>query len=98
MNTWLLIGVVAVLVYTCRLSGFALNIAQSSSFWEQFLHFVPISLFAALVVLSLARENEMLDIKIIALLMGGAAAYRTHRTGLGILAGFLLLWIVGGFQ
>lgn len=91
---YLLLTAAAVLVYLCRLSGFVLHIKQSSPALERFLSFVPLAVFSALVVPSLAREPELLGLKLLALATAGVVMRLSKQLGLGILVGlglFLLL-------
>jgi len=96
-----LLAILAALVYLCRLSGFALQAVQPLPFWEQFLRFVPISVFTALVVSSLYQQTELLGIKGVAMAMAGIVVWRTRRFSLSVLVGFVVLWLlsyVGGFR
>lgn len=94
MDTVWVLMVAAVLVYLCRLSGFVLNIQQSSAALARFLAFVPLAVFSALVVPSLTREPELLTVKLLALVAGGLVMRLSKQLGLGIMAGLLIyLWL-----
>jgi branched-subunit amino acid transport protein len=93
MNTMVLIVVLALVVYLCRLSGFVLKIQNTSLAWEQFLRYVPISVFSALVVPSLIGDIDLLGIKVVALGVATAILLRTKQFGVAVVVGMLVMWI-----
>ena len=94
MNPFLVFVGVTTLVFAYRFAGFTLNIRRVSPLWERFLHFVPVSVFTALVVSSLYKNGESLDVTLIALVVAGAVMWRTRQLGLSILLGLGALWIL----
>lgn len=95
MMTLPLLPILAALLYLCRLSGFMLQSIQPSPFWQQFLRFVPITVFTALIVLSLYNEMDTLGVKSMALAAAGLVVWRTRRFTLSVLIGFVVLWFFG---
>lgn len=92
MDAFLLITLVAGVVYACRVSGFVLNVQHTPAWMEQYLHFVPIAVFAALVVPSVIREPDLLSLKLAALLVAGVFVWRTRRFGVAIIVGMVFFW------
>ena len=89
-----LIVITAVLVYLCRISGFALTEMATSPRLGRFLHFVPIAVFSALVVPSIISEPTLLVHKVIALATAGLVIRRTRHFGLGIIVGLAGFWLL----
>jgi branched-subunit amino acid transport protein len=87
-----LILVLASAIFVCRISGFTLKISRPSPFWEQFLRFVPISLFAAIATSSFAKDGSFVGARLIALVIAGGVTWYTKHFALGILVGMLTLW------
>lgn len=97
MNTSLLLFLMWGVTYPARLLGLSLGRVQLSEFWLNFLKFVPVSVFAALVVpdvlgpewarrlpAALVAALLMLRLGNLALsLLGGVGAYWLAR-GLGL--------------
>ena len=94
MNPLLVFASVTALIFTYRFAGFAVNICRLSLFWERFLRFVPISVFAALVVSSLYKDNQTLGVKLVALAVAGMVMWRTRQLWLSILIGLGTLWLL----
>ena len=92
MEVMYLIGGTAVIVYLCRLSGFTLTRFASSTALAQFLHYVPIAIFSALLVPSVFKEPTLLGSKVAALAVAGVVIRQTRQFGLGIIVGFTLFW------
>ncbi len=89
-----LIGGTAVIVFLCRLSGFAFTRLASSKLLAQFLHFVPIAIFSALIVPSVLREPDLLTSKAIGLAIAGILIWRTRQFGIGVVVGFAVFWLM----
>ena len=104
MDVFVLMMLVAGVVYACRVSGFVLNVQHTPPWVEQYLHYVPIAVFSALVVPSLIREPDILDfkltaLKLVALCVAGAFVWRTRRFGVAIIVGMVFFWalrFIGG--
>jgi len=94
MNPIGMIAVAAVCLYLCRGSGFALNLKSASPTWEAFLHFVPIAVFSALMLLALVRAPEFLNFKLLTLAFAGGVVWRTRQFGLAVIGGLGVLWIL----
>jgi branched-subunit amino acid transport protein len=93
MNPLLLFLVVTVAAFLLRLAGLTMEIPQLSTVWEQLFRFVPISIFTALIVSSLYASPDLRNLKILALVVAGAVAWRTRQMGLSILVGLAILWM-----
>jgi branched-subunit amino acid transport protein len=91
------LSLLPILLYLCRLSGFTLQSVQPSPFWENFLRFIPISVFTALVVSALYQETDTSGVKIVALAAAGLVIWRTRRFTLSVLVGFMVLWLLEMF-
>ena len=94
MNVMYILIATAVLIYLCRYSGFTLARLAVSTRLAQFLHFVPIAIFSALIVPSIISEPTLLGRKVIALALAGAVLRRTQHFGLGIIVGLGLFWLL----
>lgn len=87
----LLLGAV---IYLCRLSGFVVALPTSAPWIQDALRFVPVAVFAALVVPSLTTEPEIAPAKLLALLAAGTLYLRTRNLGLSLLVGLIVLWLL----
>jgi branched-subunit amino acid transport protein len=94
MNNIILFALSTVFVNVWRLAAFTWKREQMSASWEQFLRFVPVSVFTALVVSSLYRQPEDLDVKLIALALSGIVIWRTKHFSLSIFVGLSALWLL----
>jgi branched-subunit amino acid transport protein len=79
MSIFPLIVGMAVVVYGCRLAGFALRLEAPSARREQWLHFVPLSVFPALIVLAILGKPEFAGMKSAALLLAGVIIWAARR-------------------
>lgn len=70
-----------------RYLGLSLGGVRLPPFWLAFLRFVPISVFAALVVPDIASAPD-------ALLLCALLIWRTWQLALGILGGFAGYWLL----
>ena len=89
-----IILLMAVVTYLPRIIGFTLPAGSVHGFWRRFLHFVPIAVFAALVVPGLPGAEGELGIRIVGAAAAGLAIWRTHSVGLGILVGMAAFWLL----
>lgn len=94
MNTFLLIILITLLIYACRLSGFIVQPKQTPQWLQTYLHFVPIAVFSALIVPSVLREAELLPLEFIALAIAGLSMWKLRRFDLSIFLGLATLWIL----
>ncbi len=94
MNTILLFAALTMSIYLCRFMGFTLKIPQASSFWTRFLHYIPIAIFAALVVSALYKDPNFLSSKLIAFAAAALVIGRTKHFGLSIVVGLCVLWLL----
>lgn len=94
MNALAVIAGMALVTYLARLAGFSLTGARIPPFWLRFLRFVPVSVFAALVVPALPGEQGEWAARMLAAAASGMATWRTRQLWVGLLVGmgvFLLL-------
>jgi branched-subunit amino acid transport protein len=96
MNNIILFAASTVLINVWRLAAFTWKRERMSASWERFLRFVPVSVFTALVVSSLYRQPEALDIKLVALALSGLVIWRTKHFSLSIFVGLGALWLLSG--
>ena len=93
MTTFLtLLGMWAV-TYAARLAGLSLGNVRLSPFWLAFLRFVPISVFAALIVPDIATSADW-PRQLIACAVAAFLFWKTRAIAWGILGGFALYWVV----
>ncbi|MGI8747132.1 MAG: AzlD domain-containing protein [Deinococcus sp.] len=76
-----------------RYLGLSLGGVRLPPFWLAFLRFVPISVFAALVVPDVAGSPDPLR-RALACLLAALLIWRTRQLALGILGGFAGYWMV----
>jgi len=74
-----------------RFLGLSLGGLRLPPFWLAFLRFVPISVFAALVVPDVANAPDVLR-RTLAALLCALLIWRTRQLALGILGGFAGYW------
>ncbi|MFT2720219.1 AzlD domain-containing protein [Deinococcus sp. A31D244] len=91
MSGWLVIGLMWAVTYPARLLGLSLGRLNLPPFWLAFLRFVPVSVFAALVVPDVLGSPEW-PRRIVAALAGGLLMWRSRNLALGILGGFAAYW------
>lgn len=92
MNATILI--IAVIVYLCRLSGFLVRFKTTSPLLQTYLNFVPIAVFAAVIVPSTLREPNLISMRLVALFTATVVIRNTGNVGLSMLVGMGTLWIV----
>lgn len=77
--------------YPARLLGLGLGRLSLPPFWLNFLRFVPVSVFAALIVPDVLGSPEW-PLRLTGCALGGALMWRTGNLALGILGGFGAYW------
>lgn len=77
--------------YPLRLLGLSLGRLQLPPFWLNFLKFVPVSVFAALIVPDVLGSPEW-PRRVVACLVGGLVMWRSRNLALGIFGGFAAYW------
>jgi branched-subunit amino acid transport protein len=90
---WVALAGMLVVTFGSRYAGLALR-TELPAFWVRFLHFVPISVFAALVAPSLEGDMGEGEIRVAAAVVAGLAALSTKSLGLSIAAGMLAFWLL----
>lgn len=78
--------------YPMRYLGLSLGNVQLPPFWLNFLKFVPVSVFSALVVPDVLGSPEW-PRRLPAALLAGLLMWRTRNLGLGIVGGFAAYWL-----
>lgn len=76
-----------------RFLGLSLGGLRLPPFWLAFLRFVPISVFAALVVPDVANAPDALR-RALAALLCVLLIWRTRQLAVGILGGFAGYWVL----
>ncbi len=93
MSFWLTTcGMVAV-TFGSRFAGLALR-AEPGPFWQRFLHFVPIAVFAALVTPPLAGGSGEGEIRLVAAVLAALAAWRTKQLWIALAVGMATFWLL----
>jgi branched-subunit amino acid transport protein len=90
---WATLAGMVVVTFGSRYAGLALR-TELPAFWVRFLHFVPISVFAALVTPSLAGDMGEGEIRVAGAVVAVFAALRTRSLGVSIAAGMLAFWLL----
>jgi branched-subunit amino acid transport protein len=63
-------------------------------FWLRFLRFVPISVFAALIVPAIQGNQGEGTIRVIGAMLAAFVAWRTRQLWLTVLVGFGTFWVL----
>ncbi|WP_272952833.1 AzlD domain-containing protein [Deinococcus alpinitundrae] len=87
-----LLGMWAV-TYAARLSGLSLGHLRLSAFWLAFLRFVPISVFAALIVPDVVNSADW-PRQLLACAVATLLLWRTRSLAWGIVGGFTVYWLL----
>ena len=93
MTFWLALAGMVAVTFGSRYGGLALR-TELPAFWVRFLHFVPISVFAALVTPSLEGGLGEGEIRVAGAVATGLAAWRTKSLGVSIAAGMIVFWLL----
>ncbi|MBB5233613.1 AzlD domain-containing protein [Deinococcus budaensis] len=91
MSVLAVIGLMWLATYPVRLLGLSLGRLRLPPFWLAFLRFVPVSVFAALIVPDILGSPEW-PRRLVACLVGAGLMWRTRHLALGILGGFAAYW------
>lgn len=91
MSPTLTILLMWAVTYPARLLGLSLGRLHLPPFWLAFLRFVPVSVFAALVVPDVLGSPEWAR-RLVACAAGGVLMWRSGHLGLGLLGGFAAYW------
>lgn len=94
MSTVAVILAMAALTYGSRLAGLALMGVVVPPFWLRFLRFVPIAVFAALVVPALPGNRGEWSIRFLAAGLAAVATWRTRQLWVGIGVGMVAFWLL----
>ncbi|EYB67816.1 branched-chain amino acid transport [Deinococcus phoenicis] len=78
--------------YPARLLGLSLGRLKLPPFWLAFLRFVPVSVFAALIVPDVLGSPEW-PRRLVGCAVGVGLMWRTRNLALGILGGFGAYWL-----
>jgi branched-subunit amino acid transport protein len=89
-----LIAAMGVGVFLLRVAGLALPAATIPPAWERALGFVPVSLLAALVVVSLTGNDRAGWEGTAAVAAGAAVVLRTGRLWTCIASGLVAFWLL----
>lgn len=81
----------AAATYGPRLLGLSLARLTLPPFWGRFLNFVPVAVFAALVVPALPRGEET-PVRLVAALLATLVFWRVRSLWLGLLVGMAAFW------
>lgn len=81
----------ALVTYLPRLAGLSLAKITLPPFWTRFLQFVPVAVFAALVVPALPGGDET-PIRLIAAGVAALVLWRVRSLWLGLLVGMVVFW------
>ena len=93
MTFWATVAGMLSVTFGSRLAGLSLH-RELPVFWQRFLHFVPIAVFAALVTPSLAGDQGEGDIRLAAAALAAVAAWRWRNLGLAIGVGLGTFWLL----
>jgi branched-subunit amino acid transport protein len=94
MERWLLIAVLAVLTYLTRISGFLIGGRPIPPMLDRFLSYVPVAVFAALVVPNVAPTSQHMIARVAAVLLAGLIAYRVRQLWASIGVGMIAFWLI----
>lgn len=94
MSVVMIIFGMALVTYLPRLLGFILSGKQVSSFWLKFLHFVPITVFAAIITPALPGSSGQSSIRIVAAIVAGLVLWKFKKLWVGILVGMVVFWLL----
>ncbi|MFC4639768.1 AzlD domain-containing protein [Deinococcus hohokamensis] len=92
MSAALVIALMWAVTYPARWLGLSLGRLKLPPFWQAFLEYVPVSVFAALVVPDVLGSAEW-PRRLVACVVGGVLMWRTRQLALGLLGGFAAYWM-----
>jgi branched-subunit amino acid transport protein len=82
----------AVITYATRWVGLRFTGLQLPAFWLDFLRFVPVAVFAALVVPALPGPAGQTPARVLAAGVAALVLWRTGRMWLGLVVGLAAFW------
>jgi branched-subunit amino acid transport protein len=94
MKTALVIVSMAVVTYALRFGGLWLAKMRFPPFLLRVLYAVPLAVFAALIVSTLAGEHGEGGLRLVAASCAGLAVWRLQRLWVGILVGMGMFWLL----
>ncbi len=94
MSSIVVILGMAAITYATRIAGFVLVNIEVPPFWLRFLHFVPIAVFAALVVPALPSQQGEWGLRLVAAALAALAIWHTKKLWVGILVGMAVFWLL----
>ncbi len=89
--TVLTILLMALVTYGPRLIGLSLAKVALPPFWTRFLQFVPVAVFAALIVPALPSPGET-PIRLVAAGVAALTLWRMQSLWFGLLVGMVVFW------
>lgn len=93
MSGLLTIGLMWLVTYLPRLLGLHLGHLRLPPFWQAFLAYIPVSVFAALTLPDVLGSSEWPQ-RLVGCAAGGLIIWRTRQLAAGILGGFAVYWAV----
>jgi branched chain amino acid efflux pump len=90
---WIALAGMVAVTFGSRYAGLALR-TELPDFWVRFLHFVPISVFAALITPSLEGGLGEGEIRLVGAVATTLVAWRTKSLGISIAAGMIVFWLL----
>ncbi len=93
MTFWIALAGMVAVTFGSRYAGLALR-TELPAFWIRFLHFVPISVFAALITPSLEGGLGEGEIRLVGAVATTLVAWRTRSLGISIAAGMIVFWLL----
>ena len=93
MTFWLTLAGMVAVTFGSRYAGLMRH-TELPDFWIRFLHFVPVAVFAALVTPSLEGGLGEGEIRVLAAVVAGLAAWRTRQLWVAIAVGMLVFWLL----
>jgi branched-subunit amino acid transport protein len=94
MSTLTILLGMALVTYLPRLMGFLLSGRQVSPFWLRFLHFVPLTVFAAIIVPALPGSSSDGFIRGVTAVLAGFSVWKFKRLWIGIVVGMGAFWLL----
>ena len=93
MTFWLTLAGMVAVTFGSRYAGLARR-TDLPDFWIRFLHFVPITVFAALVTPSLQGGLGEGEIRFLAAAVAALAAWRTRQLWVALAVGMIVFWLL----
>ncbi|MVN85545.1 AzlD domain-containing protein [Deinococcus sp. HMF7620] len=92
MSAWAVIGLMWAVTFGPRLLGLSLGRLELTPFWHAFLRFVPVSVFAALIVPEILGSPEWLR-RLVGAAVAALLVWRQGNLAVGLLGGFGAYWL-----